>query len=233
MTDPSAVFDAFDRLLAREGGPWAEAKREAFARLRDAFPGPRGPTHAGLRQIQRGQFDARLPDEWKPVFTEAYHQWLGFAAEERALGDAPAFSLGWWFRSGYTRGLPQSIRWVASPATLAAVLLAFLALRCTHGMTVRGDAAHSIEIVAASAAVASRELADAERAARASFAAPSDAALSSFLAEEPSLRSRYESATARNEELARRIEDAEAAMDASRSPRWPRQPVGRADYTPP
>jgi hypothetical protein len=226
MRVPEAVFEAFDRLLAREGGPWAEAKRDAFARLRDAFPGSRGPTHAGLRQIERGQFDARMPDEWKPVFTEVYHQWLGFVAEERALGAPPAFSLAWWFRPGYTHGLPQGTRWMGSPGMLAAVLFVLLALRCTHGMTIRREAARAIEVVAASAAVASRELGDAELAARGSFAAPSDAALSAFLAEEPSLRSRYESATQRNEELARRIEDAEAALVASRFPRWPRQPVG-------
>ena len=229
MSDPTWAFDAFDRLLARETGPWSAAKRDAFARLAEAYPGPRGPTPAGLRQMERGQFDARIPAEWKPVFTEVYHQWLGFAEEHEALGQAAPLSLGWWFRPGWLRGLPPGMSWIVSPASLVSVLLALLAWRCTEGLTIRSEAAHVIDVVAASADTASLELAEAERSARASFAAPSDAVIASFLATEPSLRSRFESATARIEELTRRIEDGQAALDVSRFPRWPRQPVGRAD----
>ena len=213
-----ADAEAFARLLAADGSAWGAAKRDAFLRLREAFPD--GPRAEGLRQLRRGQFDARLPREWKPVFLEAYVQWLGFR-EERELARPGRFpSARWWRRPAYVLGLPRPLRPLAAPLALAFVAVAALAWREAHVMAARRDAALAVSRVLPSVEAARAELADVETLAERSLQRPSDDAIASFLAAEPSVRSRHASWRARQDEVRQRLVDAKLVLEETRFPRW-------------
>jgi hypothetical protein len=125
----------FLAMLQEQPGAWNQAKAAAFAELMASFPDPAGPPEWALRQIVRGQFDRRIPQEWRPVFVEVFHQWLGFQAESQHETDSRPSSLTWWRTS-----LVPALRrhgWAGSAVSplallLLAVVLAWSGLGAAH-----------------------------------------------------------------------------------------------------
>jgi hypothetical protein len=213
--------ELFEQFLAEEPGPWAAAKRDAFWRLCEAFPGPDGPPPEGLRQLERGGYDVRVPREWRAVFAEVYIQWLGFRAERQALAPAPPLSPRWWCEPvGALRATPRPLWALLSPGAalvLALGLATFLVLR---GVSARHEAEDALRGLAAAAENAQADLATAERLALASLTGGSDASVESYLATEPSLRSRLDFARERARELRAACSDSSQTPPNRRSRAW-------------
>lgn len=143
---PHCGHPEFLALLRALPGDWNQAKADAFEQLVFTFPDPVGPPEWGLRQIQRGQFDRRLPPAWKHAFVEVYHQWLGFRAEAEAEAErSPAFAT-WW-----TRPLVASLDrhgWgglLLSPAAILVLIVLFGWSCLAAGAVVRRDVQRDID----------------------------------------------------------------------------------------
>ena len=211
MTAARSDHELFDDLLAASPSPWSLAKRQAFARLCEAFPDPGGPSVDGLRQLRRGAFDARIPAEWAPVFEEVYLQWLGFAADQEELRPAPLLSPSWWFEAPRAlRALPRSAWPLLSPGALLLLALALCARLAWSDLAGCGRAERALSALSAATRTTDEDLAAAERLALTSLAVMSDGTLESYLATEASLRSRYDAATQQHARLIAAIESAAA-----------------------
>lgn len=122
--------DRFLELLAREGGQEARVRCEVFRRIVEAWAGAGGlPPVAGLRQLERGNYDARLPPEWKPVFVDVYRRWVGFRMDEEFAAGPPTLGLRWWLSpvAGWRGRVPEILRRLLSPIVLGLAGVALLA----------------------------------------------------------------------------------------------------------
>ena len=223
MTGHGPEVERFRQLLEEEGSAWAVAKLDAFERLCEAFPGRDGPPPAGLRQIQRGQFDGRLHGDWKAVFVEVYQQWLGLRTEREADAESLPGRLGIWARPfPGTDGLPRPLRWLARPVIVVLLLTTWAAVRESRALTARANAGarlHSWYQVGLGQQDSLR-LAE-EDAMRRLVEATSESDYADLLATSPILRSRRTALESWSTDAKRALTDAELVQDAWRIPGLP------------
>lgn len=221
MTDGAPMIEGFLELLAREGGAWAPAKREAFLRICEACADADGlPSDVGLRQLERGQFDSRLDEDWRPVFRDTYRQWLGFRMEREFLRPAPPFSLRWWFTGpAAIRSMVRSpLSRLVSPAAALVAALAVLAVTLSGSVLAHRARASRIGRALALQEEAIRAVVDLEREVTTWLDRGDDGSLARILAHRTLLRS-AEAELARRTAEVRRVVEGDEGRTRGSSPR--------------